>query len=228
MNRTPMRTFALSVVVIAAVALVPVTLSAATAPQPPAALPALQGRPDIVGEEMLGGTFQSPLAGIAFRTPANCVQVKAAPEQVARFLNEKAGWEIICQRNSSAQPMPLMGGKDGPKLGLLEVVAARLKQANPSVDIIRQEVEDLGEYQAGVLVARVSAVGQRKLFQQSIIQANDQLYYSLTMTSIASKDAKGVDSDDVGEKIAVESFRQMLETVKLLDRAPVKLDQDQR
>src|SRR5688572_27438338 len=90
---------------------------APAAPDAPQPLPALDGRPDVVGQEMLGGTFQSPMAGIAFRTPINCVQVKASADQIARFANEKGGWEIICTRNSSNDPMPLLGGgQDGPKL----------------------------------------------------------------------------------------------------------------
>ena len=231
MMHTPMRTFCLVVAAAAAIAFGPSPLGAAVAPapEPPQPLSGLQGRPDAVGEEMLGGSYQNPGAGIAFRTPLNCVQVKKTDDQIARFVNEKAGWEIICLRNSSSTPMPLTaGGGNGPKLGLLEVIAARLKQSNPGVDIIRQEVEDLGEQKAGLVAARLSAVGQRKLLQQAIIQANDQLYYTISMTSPASKDAKGPDSDDPGEKVAAESFRQMLDTVKLLDRSHVKQDQNER
>jgi hypothetical protein len=214
----------------------------------PDPIPALAGRPDVLGEELLGGTFQNPVAGIAFRTPAGCTQVKASADQIARFTNEKSGWEVICTRNSSDRPMPLAGRAVGQplattrnaskaeaekvvelnKVGLLDVVAARLKQTNPGIEIVRQDVEDLGEQKAGLLVARASGVGQRKLFQQAIIQANDQLYYTLTLTTPAAKDAKGADSEDAGEKIAAETFKQMLETVKLLDRGPVKDDQNQR
>lgn len=228
MMQTSTRSLCLAVAALITIA--PATSSlAASTPEPPQPIAGLQGRPDVAGEEMLGGSYQNPAAGIAFRTAANCVQVKKSDEQIARFVNEKAGWEITCLRNSSSQPMPLTGGgAGGPKLGLLEVVVARLKQGNPGVDIIREEVEDLGEYKAGLIVARLAAVGQRKLLQQAIIQANDQLYYTLVMTSPASKDAKGPDSDDPGERIAAESFRQMLDTVKLLDRSHVKEDQNQR
>ena len=232
MNKTPASLLALALILttapLARAADAPPSAPPAVTPEP---LPGLQGRPDAVGEELLAGTYQNPLAGIAFRTPVNCIQVKTAGgDQIARFVNEKAGWEILCTRNSSDHPMPLLGGKgeDKPKLGLLDAVAARLKQTNPGVDIVRQDVENLGEQQAGMIAARVSAVGQRKLFQQAIIQANDQLYYSLTMTSPASKDAKGAETDDPAEKRAAESFHQMLDTVKLLDRSIVKEDQNQR
>jgi hypothetical protein len=220
---------------------------AQTEPTKPDAVTAVQGRPDAVGEELLGGTFQSPVAGIAFHVPAGCTQAKATADQVARFVNEKTGWELICTRNSSAQPMPLVGrsldtpaatGAKTPeeiarqeaknKVGLLNVVAGRLKQTHPGADVVREEAVDAGEYQMGLLVARVTLVGSRKLFQQALIQANDQLYYSLTLTTPAAKDAKGADSDDAGEKVAAETFRQILDTVKLLDRTQVKADQNER
>jgi hypothetical protein len=222
--------------VVVAIAIAATSTFAATTPTPPAAnaaapepITGLAGRPDAVGQEMLGGAYQNPRAGIAFHTPLNCVQLKTTGEEIARFANEKAGWEIVCTRSSAQQPMPLIGGgKNAPKMGLLDVVAARLKQANPGAEIVRQEVEDLGEYRAGIIAARLSAVGQRKLFQQAIIQANDQLYYTLSMTSPAAETAKGTDSDDPNEKVAAETFRQMIDTVKLLDRSVVKEDQNQR
>src|SRR6185503_18402029 len=50
------------------------TASADTKPEP---IPSLAGRPDIEGKELLGGTYENPLAGISFQTPANCKQVKS-------------------------------------------------------------------------------------------------------------------------------------------------------
>ena len=228
-------------------------------PTTPEPIPGLAGRPDAVGQELLAGIYQNPLAGIAFRVPVNFLQAKTvAGDQIARFINERDGSEIICTRSSSDRPMPLTGANprefrekfaqwqkaqedakrekrtftekppEAKEAGLVEVVALQLANRNPGVEILRQDVENLGEQQAGMIAARISAVGQRKLFLQAIIQANDQLYYSLTMTSPASKDAKGDDTDDPGEKRAAESFHQMLDTVKLLDRGAVKEDQNQR
>jgi hypothetical protein len=241
MNRTIHRLCFVAVVsagaFAAAQAPAPARADAADKPDP---ITALQGRPDVQGEEMLGGTFQNPLAGIAFRTPVNCVQVKSVGDEIARFANEKGGWELTATRSSSSQPMPLTGRapESAPTtrenaalqrpLGLLEVIAARIKQSNPSAEIVRQDTVNIGQSHVGLIFARFTAGNQRRLLQQAIIQANDQLYYLLTMTSPAAKDAKGADGEDPGEKIAVESFRQMLDTVKLLDRGLVKDDQNDR
>src|SRR5688500_4009359 len=140
MMNTPIHRLA---AVVVAIAIAATSTFAATTPTPPAAntaasepITGLAGRPDAVGQEMLGGAYPNPRAGIAFHTPLNCVQLKTTGEEIARFANEKAGWEIVCTRSSAQQPMPLIGGgKDGPKMGLLEVVAARLKQANPGAEI---------------------------------------------------------------------------------------------
>ncbi|MEO6435336.1 MAG: hypothetical protein ABIP55_06190, partial [Tepidisphaeraceae bacterium] len=180
--------------------------------------------------------------------PGNTKQVKSQGEEIARFVNEKRKWELVAIRSASSQPLPLTGATPGAhaapqtkdeigkgvkpiaseKFGLLEVVAARLKQSNPGVEILRQDTTSLGDFEAGIIAARVAAGSERKLYQQAIIQANDQLYYLLTMTSPASKEAKGADSEDPAEIAAVEAFKQTLESVKLLDRGQVKDDQNER
>ncbi|HYO10364.1 MAG TPA: hypothetical protein VER17_15450, partial [Tepidisphaeraceae bacterium] len=208
----------------------------------PEALEILKNRTDATSEALLGGTFHNALAGVAFQVPSRVQQVSKASvgEEVARFASADKAWELVVNKASTGQPLPLTGGapkdrKDAKapasqpsQLGLMEVVAARLKQNNPGVDIVRQDVVNLGEHDAGLIAARVSSTSARRLMQQAIIQANDQLYYTFTMTTPAAKDAAGPDASDAGEQVAVESFRQMLDTVKLLDRAAIKDDQNER
>ena len=193
----------------------------------PEIIPGLQARPDAEGEELLGGNYTNPFAGIAFRTPANCKQVKPDPSEIVRFVNEARNWELVAIRSSSTQPLPLSGAAE-KKMGLLEVLAARVKQTNPGIDIVRQDTVDLGENKAGLLVGRYAKGATYYLVQQAAIQANDQLYYLLTMTSPASKAEKGAESGDPAEKAAVDAFKQMLDTVKLLDRSVIKDDQNER
>jgi hypothetical protein len=230
---------------------------AAPAQQKPEGLDLLQGRPDAIAEEgdlLLGGMYQNPMAGIAFRTPVNSRQVKAQGEEIARFVNEQRKWELVVTRATSGQPLPLTGlapgahaaptqrsvppgdnivgtGPNSPepgKFGLLEVLSARLKQQHPRIEIVRQDTVTMPEFEAGMIAARFTAQGERKLLQQTMIQANDQLYYLLTMTSPASKEAEGGDGADPAELAAVEAFSRMLDSVKLLDRGAVKDDQNER
>lgn len=193
--------------------------------QPPAA-PAPSVPAERNSEDLLGGSFQAPMAGIAFRVPGSCQQIPKTGDEIARFANAEKTWEMVVSKTTIGQPLPLTG--DGKKLGLLEVVAARLKQASQGVEIMRQDTTNLGETQAGIIIARMSAAAQqKKLIQQAIIQANDQLYYTFSLTTPSGKEATGNANSQL-EEVAVNAFRQMLDTVKLLDRTAIKDDQNER
>src|SRR5262249_37733644 len=144
--------------------------------------------------------------------------------EIVRFVNEPRQWELVAVRSSSSQPMPLSGGA-GKKMGVLEVLAARLKQVNPGMEVVRPDTGKNGDSDVGMLIGRYGNGAQRHLVQQAVIQANDQLYYLLTMNSPSAKDAA---AEDPTEKAAVEAFQQMLDSVKLLDRSGIKGDQDER
>jgi len=95
MIKTPTNLLALALFFVATSAVRAADPAAPLAPATPEPIPALANRPDVLGEQLLGGRYSNPLAGIAFGTPANCVQVKAAGgDQIARFTNEKAGWDV--------------------------------------------------------------------------------------------------------------------------------------
>jgi hypothetical protein len=231
--------------------------SAASATTPPAPAPEplsiLKGRPDIEESDLLGGEYASPAEGISLHTPGASVQVKARDNEVAHFTDARRGWDLVIARISPAQPVALSSGKDLHELqaeklrahsqkksgdltaagapskppGLLEIIAAQMKNANPGAEFLRQDVVNLGEYQAGLIAVRFSMGAQRRLVQQAIIQANDQLYYTLNFTTPGAK-ASGPDVNDPAERTAVNAFRQVLDSVKLLDRAPIKEDQNER
>src|SRR5439155_24953186 len=99
----------------------------------PDPLAILKNRPDTPRDTLLSGTYQNPLAGLAFRVPGSCQQIKGnGGDEIARFANNEKSWELIVTKASTAQPLPLHG--DDKKLGLLEVLAARLKQSNPAIE----------------------------------------------------------------------------------------------
>ena len=206
--------------------------ASASEPSAPEPIAALAGRPDAEGQELLGGKYENPAAGIAFLTPTNCKQIKGnGGDEIVRFVNEQRKWELAAVKSTSAEPLPLTAGDDAAakgRMGLLELSAARLKQASPTIEIVRQDRINLGESDAAMIAARYTTGSQRKLLQQAIIQANDQLYYTLTMTSPASATEKGADSNDPAETDAVNAFKQVLDSVKLLDRGEIKEDQNQR
>src|SRR5438093_1005367 len=88
--------------------------SAALAQQSPEPLASLAGRPDAEGQELLGGKYENPSAGIAFATPSNCKQIKGnGSDEIVRFINEQRNWDLVATKSTSAEPMPLSAG-EGP------------------------------------------------------------------------------------------------------------------
>ncbi len=222
-----MRTFTASIVLFIAMIFAPVSRAQTTQPE---ALPVLAGRPDAKGAEVLGGEFESRGAGIKFQTPANAKQVKKlGGDDIAQFVIEEKNWRLTASRTTLSQPMPLTSD-DPAKRGLMELSAEQLKQNNPGAELLRQDTIEVGNAQVGMIAARVTIGTSRVLNQQAIFAANDQLYYTLTLISPAAQrnaDGKSPDNDPA-EQRAVEAFRAVVDSVKLLDRAMVKEDQDQR
>src|SRR5262245_42126019 len=135
---TPMKLLkhCIAAVCIAALAQTSPAQDTAAAKSEPEPLEILKGRPDAAGEQLLGGTFRNALAGIALQVPKSCNPVpKTAPDEIVRFASDDKTWEMAVSKTSSAQPMSLT--EAAPKMGLLEVTAARLKQTNPGIEIVR-------------------------------------------------------------------------------------------
>src|SRR5687767_2115268 len=75
--------------------------AAVDANKQPDTLDILSGRPDTASEELLGGTFQNPLAGIAFRVPAACKPApKSGLDEIARFASDDKSWEMVVTKSS--------------------------------------------------------------------------------------------------------------------------------
>jgi hypothetical protein len=199
--------------------------------QPAESLSVLKGRPDAQGDELLGPTYESRGSGISFRAPADSKQIKKAysGEEIAEFAVEAKNWRLTVVRSTVKQPLPLTGAETNTK-GLLELTVDRLKQNSAGADVVRQDTVDIGDSRVGMIAARFTIGTSRVLCQEAIFQANDQLYYTLSLVSPAAKtNAEGkTPDDDPAEHDAVETFRHVIDTVKLLDRTMVKEDQNQR
>ena len=76
-----------------------------------------------------------------------------------------------------------------------------------------------------MIALRYNAGMRRKLNQRAIIQANEQMYYDLAMISTGTKQK---DMEDPVEREAVEAFRTILDSVKLLELSDTKNDQEER
>ena len=208
---------------------------------PGVAVPVLPGRPDENGKrELLNGWFESQAAGIKFRAPANAQEIRRAgvPELVVEFINEKQGMILRVTREELREAMPLMAYKDSTgkqQLGLLQQTIAAFKRENPGSTQLREEIITVADADAGLMVFRFGQGGNKKLLQQAIIPVFDQnkkstpFNYYLSMTSTSGRNA-GVDpaAEDPDERLAVETFNALLDTVKLLDSRAVVQQQEER
>jgi hypothetical protein len=153
-------------------------------------------------------------------------------------------------------------------LGIMDItkrrVAAALPDgATPEKRFLREDVINIADGipsedprqripNVGMLALRYTQGLQRFLGQQAIIQANERMYYLITMVSpgkpvqvedAAAADAKPapvaaagdpdepvetLENADPAERVAVEAFRQIIDSVKLLDRSKLKAEQDER
>jgi len=229
--------------------------------QSPATLPAAAGadtRPAV--GSVLGGAagqamgpvglsdqlFESLSGGIAVRYPAGSKALREVEnDELMEFRDDARKSSMVIRRQTFPAPMMLTAGKDGRgqvQAGILEQTAAAitrqyadpelLKKGQPGLKMLRQDLTNLGNYDVGMLVFRYTRDAARRLAQTAIIEANDRLFYVVSLTTPGRQDVEipvtrdGDEANvDPGEQQAVDLFRKILDSVKLLDRAKIHDDQ---
>jgi hypothetical protein len=188
------------------------------------------------GADLLGAPFENESAGISLRLPAGCHRTRSTGEgdDIGQFGDEKRQWQLKLTRITRPQPTVLAStvnnfGDTTP--GLLDITADSLKRHWPGCTILRQDLTNTRDgnpklkNNVGMIAVRYSAAGGHYLTQQAIIQSSDRLFYLLALTTPASDLTGDAADNDPIERTPVETFRQMLDSVRLLDTA--KLHQDQ-
>jgi hypothetical protein len=203
----------------------------------PSAIPGITDRTgDVAGGELLGEVFENAAAGIAFRPPAGCNHIrKMDADHVAEYVHDQKKWLLKVTRAQLGQPMALetvklpAGGARGKpaeeKIGLLEFRIKDIQKDHPAAEVLRNDIVNVGEHPVGIAILRLNLGTQKFLRQHAIVQDNEQLYYEFNFTTPAGEGPAG--STDV-EKVAVETFKQMIDTILILDRTKIKEDQVQR
>ncbi|HZL34829.1 MAG TPA: hypothetical protein VFC78_05930 [Tepidisphaeraceae bacterium] len=196
--------------------------------------------------EALGDIYESQSAGVSFRPPAR-LRLSNTPSSkyIAEWTDPARGWTLALGKMVLNNPAPLISTKDnfGKDVeGILERTIKNLQIALPGSRILRQDVTNTRDGGAvdpihpdrvlpnvGLIAIRYTTQGKRRLSQQAIVQANEDLYYLLTLTTPGSNAAiKDAARNDPGEAVAADVFGKMLDSVRLLDRSAIKKDQDNR
>jgi hypothetical protein len=187
--------------------------------------------------DMLGASFESESAGISLRIPKSCRRGPStnAGDDIAVFGDPDRKWELKLTRILRTQSTMLQSGVDNfgkPVPGLLETTVANLKRDLSGCTILRQDLTNIADPGAAsvrdnvaMIALRYTLGGTNYLSQQAIIQASDKLFYLMSLTSPAGQNP-GIPNP--GERAAVETFRQMLDSVRLLDTAAIRREQDAR
>ena len=119
-------------------------------------------------------------------------------------------------------------------MGLLDQTVAGLKRELSGCIILRQDLTNIRDgnpkqkNNVGMLAVRYSAVGHHYLTQQAIVQASDRLFYLLALTTPGSEALGDAAQNDPIERVAVNTFQQMLDSVRLLDTVRIHQDQVDR
>ena len=194
---------------------------------------------DASGADLLGSPFENESAGISLRIPAGCHRVRStgSGDDLGQFADEHRNWQFKLTRIVYKQPMALAQVLDNnghPIVGLLDQTVARLKVELPGCSILRSDLTNVQDGDpnikdnVGMIAVRYPAAGRHFLTQQAIIQSTERLFYLMALTTPAS-DAKGDAADnDPNERTAVETFRQVIDSVHLLDTARIARDQVDR
>ncbi len=226
---------------------------AAQSPEAPVSV--LGDHPDTAAPStLLGERYINATAGISFRPPADTKRIdQSAGGEIVVYQNKDRNWLLRIARVSFPEPQPLKDYQDAygtNRPGFLQTSVQRLKTANPGAQVLRQELSNIADADVGLIAVRYAAGPERFLTQQALIEANDQLYYVLSLTTPGAKPKKLMQRDDAesaqqpvetqpatqaadtpddpAEVLAVQSFKEIVDSVKLLDRAPVREDQDER
>jgi len=206
----------------------------------------LPGRPDAAvpaGGDQLGTPFMSLAAGISIRPPAGMTLVKrvVGEDEIVQYTDEKRQWLFKVSRIMLGKPSPLESWSEmipdpkndlGPKIklthqGMLESAAQQFQMDMGTAEILRQDVVNIADLPVGRIAARYnSGPDTARLTQRALIQAGEQLYYSVEFTSPAPRE--GEVSLDPKVKAAVDTFSQVLDSVKLLDQRQIMQDHDER
>jgi hypothetical protein len=123
-------------------------------------------------------------------------------------------------------PLQTIKEKGHDRMGLLDYTVSDVLKEHPAAEVLRQEIVNVGEHGVGMAALRFNVASQRYLRQQAIFQVDESLYYVFNLTTPAAK--KGRPEDNPNERQAAETFRAMIDTIQILDRAWIKTDQVNR
>ncbi|MGE5608298.1 MAG: hypothetical protein ACM359_03510 [Bacillota bacterium] len=190
--------------------------------------------------QYLGERFTSRAAGLSFRPPVNGTQIKppVVGTNIVQYLNNDEKWVLKVSQMVFEKPARLVG-QDDPTTptvdesktqpGVLGEMEKQVTLQQSGCRIMRRDVINIGNYDAGLLVLQYMQGTQAYLRQIAMLQRNDQHYYVLDLTTPSNRTSDDPENaEDPSEALAVRIFRAMLDSVQVLDLRAIQADNDQR
>ncbi len=179
----------------------------------------------------LGEKYVSRGIGISLRPPSGCKLIRRpAAADTIEFVNEEKNWMMKASQLRFEKPPGLSehvlpGGEMVG--GLLESTVQSLKDNVPGAVVLRKEVSKLTDGPVGLVAIRYAKATKRLLSQQAIVEVSDRIYYLIALTTPSSKLADDKD-EDPAERLAVDTFSEVLDSLEVLDQTEVRQDQEER
>jgi hypothetical protein len=188
--------------------------------------PAPSTQPSIHKTDLLGPKFTSHLHGIEFRPPLNCTRIdKTAPDSIVEFDRDDYDWQLKVWSVRLERSLSLSVHKDQfgtERDGVMEITLANIKRQSPDAEMLRDEVINVGRARVGMIAVRYeTAAHDRRFTQQAIVEApdaDDRLYYFLDLTGPGKPRLEANDVVNPAEKLAYDTFGQVVDSIVLLDR----------
>jgi hypothetical protein len=186
-------------------------------------------------EELLGERFSSPAAGISLRPPAGMTMIKSrvGSAEVVRFVDQDRKWLVKVNRVLLEQdkPLPLSAWKDKDGIqrpGMFQWTVDQFKTETPNAKMLGDDIISIphGQVEVGIMAAQYELGLESNLLQQALIRSSDLQYYLVSLTVPAPRD-KDLESDPMVQT-AVQTFRQMIDSVELIDQSQIREDQENR
>jgi hypothetical protein len=186
--------------------------------------------------DLLAPPYTSNAYGIQFCPPKGCSEIdKASADTIVEFDRDDYNWQLKAWRVRLEQSLPLTYHNDesGHKQdGVLEITLAQIKQQSPSVQLLRNEIISVAGARVAMIAVRYeTASHDRRLTQQAIFEApgaENKLYYFFDLTGPGKPQAEPDDIINPAEKIAYDTFSEVVDSVRLLDRKNIVGDQHLR
>ncbi|HEX2972402.1 MAG TPA: hypothetical protein VHP11_08710 [Tepidisphaeraceae bacterium] len=190
--------------------------------------------------QYLGARFTSRAAGLSFKPPVNGTQIKPATvgTNIVQYVNSDEKWALKVSQMVFEEPTRLVGVDDPStptqdeaqtRPGVLAQIAQQVTVQQTGIQIMRQDVINVGACDGGILVFRYMQGTQAYLRQMAVLERNDQHYYVLDLTTPSNRASDEKENvEDPSEALAVQIFRGILDSVQLLDLKAIRADNDER